>query len=451
MDINLIHNKKVSVIGAVRSGVAVAKLLKSHNANVFVSDSAIADKLQASISNLQSEKIEYEIGKHSNRVYECELMVISPGVPSNAPVVLEALKRNIKVVSELEVGSWFCRAPIVAITGSNGKTTTATLTGRILSDATKKHVVAGNIGTAFSSVVLELAETDIAVLEVSSFQLDHIDKFRPKISVLLNITPDHMDRYDHSMEMYSASKARVFKNQRAGDVLIYNIDDEWTNKIIYQAQCRKIGLSVQKKLTEGAFIEDGKLITSIDGTRTEIIDINQIFIKGIHNLYNSMAAILVGQLLGVDTTLIQSTLRTFEGVEHRLEFVRKLNEVCYYNDSKATNVDSVWFALQSFKEPIVLFLGGRDKGNDYSRLTELVRTQVKAIVAIGESADIVEQSFKGATVITKASSMEEAVDIARFLAQPGDVVLLSPACASFDWFKNYEHRGEVFKGLVNKL
>jgi UDP-N-acetylmuramoylalanine--D-glutamate ligase len=451
MDINLLHNKKVSVIGAVRSGVAVAKLLKSHNANVFVSDSAVADKLQSFILNLQSEKIEYEVGKHSNRVYECELMVVSPGVPSNAPVVLEALKRNIKVVSELEVGSWFCRAPIVAITGSNGKTTTTTLTGRILSEATKKHVVAGNIGTAFSSVVMELAETDVAVLEVSSFQLDHIDKFRPKISVLLNITPDHMDRYDHSMERYAASKARVFKNQLADDVLIYNIDDEWINKIIHQVQCRKIGLSVQKKLTEGAFIEDGKLITSIDGTRTEIIDISQIFIKGMHNLYNSMAAVLVGQLLGVDTTLIQSTLKTFEGVEHRLEFVRKLNEVSYYNDSKATNVDSVWFALQSFKEPIVLFLGGRDKGNDYSRLTELVRKQVKAIVAIGESADIVEQSFKGTTVITKASSMKEAVDIARFLAQPGDVVLLSPACASFDWFKNYEHRGEVFKGLVNKL
>ena len=451
MDINLLHNKKVSVIGAVRSGVAVAKLLKSHDANVFVSDSAVADKLQSFILNLQSEKIEYEVGKHSNRVYECELMVISPGVPSNAPVVLEAQKRKIKVVSELEVSSWFCRAPIVAITGSNGKTTTTTLTGRILSDAKKKHVVAGNIGTAFSSVVMELAETDIAVLEVSSFQLDHIDKFRPKISVLLNITPDHMDRYDHSMERYAASKARVFKNQRADDVLIYNIDDEWTNKIIHQAQCRKIGLSVQKKLTEGAFIEDGKLITSIDGTRTEIIDISQIFIKGMHNLYNSMAAVLVGQLLGVDTTLIQSTLKTFEGVEHRLEFVRKLNEVSYYNDSKATNVDSVWFALQSFKEPIVLFLGGRDKGNDYSRLTELVRKQVKAIVAIGESADIVERSFKGTTVITKASSMEEAVNIARFLAQPGDVVLLSPACASFDWFKNYEHRGEVFKGLVNKL
>jgi UDP-N-acetylmuramoylalanine--D-glutamate ligase len=451
MDINLLHNKNVSVIGAVRSGVAVAILLKSHGAHVFVSDSAVADKLQSALSTFQSEKIEYEVGKHSDRVYECELMVISPGVPSNAPVVLEAQKRKIKVVSELEVGSWFCRAPIVAITGSNGKTTTTTLTGRILNDAAKKHVVAGNIGTAFSSVVLELAETDIAVLEVSSFQLDCIDNFRPKISVLLNITPDHMDRYDHSMEKYAASKAQVFKNQRGDDVLIYNIDDAWTNKLVTQAQCRKIGFSVHQKPSKGAFVENGKLVTSIGGTRTEIIDMDQIFIKGMHNLYNSMAAVLVGQLLGIDTASIQSTLKTFEGVEHRLEFVRSVNNVRYYNDSKATNVDSVWFALQSFKEPIVLFLGGRDKGNDYSRLTDLVRKQVKAIVAIGESANLVERSFKGTTVITKASSMEEAVAIARFLAQPGDVVLLSPACASFDWFKNYEHRGEVFKQLVNKL
>ena len=451
MDVNLLHNKKVSVIGAVRSGVAVASLLKTQGVKVFVSDSADEDKLQSPINALQLEKIEYEVGKHSERAYECDLMVISPGVPSNAPVVLEAQKRNIKVVSELEVGSWFCRAPIVAVTGSNGKTTTATLTGRILSDAKKKHVVAGNIGTAFSSVVLDLAETDVAVLEVSSFQLDHIDKFRPNISVLLNITPDHMDRYDHSMEKYAASKARVFKNQNSDDVLIYNVDDEWTKKVVIQAQCRKIGFSLKQKLTEGAMVEDSKLVTCINGVKTEIIDINQIFIKGMHNLYNSMAAALVGQLLGVDATIIQSTLKTFEGIEHRLEFVRKLNDVSYYNDSKATNVDSVWYALQSFKEPIVLFLGGRDKGNDYSKLTELVRKHVKAIVAIGESANLVEQSFKDATLITTASSMKEAVAIANLLAQPGDVVLLSPACASFDWFKNYEHRGEVFKQLVNKL
>jgi UDP-N-acetylmuramoylalanine--D-glutamate ligase len=451
MNSTLLHKKKVSVIGAVRSGVAVAQLLRSQGADVFVSDSSSADKLLSSISVLQSEEIEFEVGKHSDRVYQCELMVISPGVPSNAPVVLEAQKRRIKVVSELEAGSWFCKSPIAAITGSNGKTTTTTLIGRILDHAKKKHFVAGNIGTAFSSIVLELAETDVAVLEVSSFQLDHIETFRPKISILLNITPDHMDRYDHSIEKYAASKARIFKNQRQDDVLIYNADDKWTNQVVSQAQNRTIPFSIQKKLNEGAFVENDQLVTSLGGVKTEVIDIDQIFIKGLHNLYNSMAAVLAGQLLGVKADSIQSTLKTFEGVEHRLEFVRELNNVRYYNDSKATNVDSVWYALQSFKEPIVLLLGGRDKGNDYSRLTELVKKQVKAIVAIGESADKVEHAFRGISTITKTASIDEAVSTAHSIAQSGDVVLLSPACASFDWFKNYEHRGRVFKELVKNL
>jgi UDP-N-acetylmuramoylalanine--D-glutamate ligase len=445
------QNKKISVIGAARSGAAVAKLLMSHGAKVFVSDSASKDKLQSQISYLQSSGIEFEAGGHSEIIYACDLMVISPGVPSNAPVVLEAQKRSIKIVSELEVGSWFCKAPIAAITGSNGKTTTTTLTGRILENAKKKHVVAGNIGTAFSSVVLGLAETDIAVLEVSSFQLDHIEKFRPRISVLLNITPDHMDRYDHSMEKYSASKARVFENQVVDDLLIYNADDEWTNKVIAKAKCRTIGFSTKMILSEGAFIEDGTLVTVLNGVRSEIIATDKIFIRGIHNLYNSMAAALAGVALGVEPSSICSTLETFEGVEHRLEFVREVNGVRYYNDSKATNVDSVWYALQAFKEQIVLFLGGRDKGNDYSRLIDLVKNNVRAIVAIGESADKVEQAFKGITVVSKAASIDEAVSTAHFLASPGDVVLLSPACASFDWFTNYEHRGQVFKELVKNL
>jgi len=451
MDSTLLSKKKVTVIGAARSGIAVAKLLRAHGAGIFVSDSASSEKLQSSLSQFQSEKIEYETGKHTARVYECELMVISPGVPSNAPVVLEARKRDIRVISELEVSSWFCRSPIVAITGANGKTTTTTLIGRILDHAKKKHVVAGNIGTAFSSVVLELAETDIVVLEVSSFQLDHIETFRPKISALLNITPDHMDRYDHSMEKYAASKAKIFQNQRSEDVLIYNSDDEWTNRIIPQAKSRKIAFSIRQKLNEGAFVEKEKLVTSLGGVKTGIIDIDRIFIKGKHNLYNSMAAVLAGQLLGVESDSLRSTLEEFKGVEHRLEFVREIDKVRYYNDSKATNVDSVWYALQAFREPIVLLLGGRDKGNDYSRLTELVKKQVKAIVAIGESAGKVEQEFSNTVSIKKAGTMDEAVATAHSIAQSGDIVLLSPACASFDWFKNYEHRGQVFKELVKNL
>jgi UDP-N-acetylmuramoylalanine--D-glutamate ligase len=446
-----VHDRKITVIGMARSGVGVAVLLKEKGARVYVSDNGAMEHLEPEIAKLASAGIAFEVGQHSARVYDSSLLVISPGVPSNAPVVVEARKRNIKIVSELEIGSLFCRASIVAITGSNGKTTTTTLIGRILGDAKKKHVVAGNIGTAFSSVVLELAPADIAVLEVSSFQLDHIDRFRPRISVILNITEDHMDRYNHSMEQYAASKARVFENQDGDDVLIYDADDEWCRKKASQAKCRTIGFSLSKTLGEGAFIDNGTLITVIDGRRTEVIKGDQISIKGMHNLYNSMAATLVGQLLGVGSASIKSTLKNFKGVEHRLEFVREVEGVRYFNDSKATNVDSVWYALQAFTEPIVVLMGGRDKGNDYNRLQDLVKKHVKAIVAIGESADKVETAFRESANVVRADSIEKAVLKAKALAKAGDVVLLSPACASFDWFKNYEHRGQVFKELVNAL
>jgi UDP-N-acetylmuramoylalanine--D-glutamate ligase len=446
-----VRGKKISVIGMARSGVAVSHLLKSKGATLFVSDKSKKENLESEIAQLAEENIPYEIGRHTERVYDCSLLVVSPGVPSNAPVVVEAQKRNIKVVSELEIGSLFCKASIVAITGSNGKTTTTTLLGRVLGDAKKKHVVAGNIGTAFSSVVLELAPADIAVLEVSSFQLDHIETFRPRISVILNITEDHMDRYEHSMERYAASKARVFENQRADDVLIYDADDEWCRKEAELAKCRTIGFSLKSMPDEGAFVDKGLLVTVIDGKRTEVIPCDEISIKGMHNLYNSMAATLVGQLLGVGSAAIRSTLKNFKGVEHRLEFVREVDGVRYYNDSKATNVDSVWYALQAFNEPIVLLLGGRDKGNDYSRLTDPVKDRVKAIVAIGESADKVEKAFQEITSVTRADSMDGAIQKATSLSVRGDVVLLSPACASFDWFRNYEHRGQVFKELVNRL
>ena len=446
-----VRGKKISVIGMARSGVAVAHLLNSKGATLFISDNGKKENLESEIARLAEENIPHEIGRHTERVYDCSLLVVSPGVPSNAQVVIEAQKRNIKVVSELEIGSLFCKASIVAITGSNGKTTTTTLLGRVLGDAKKKHVVAGNIGTAFSSVVLELAPADIAVLEVSSFQLDHIETFRPRISVILNITEDHMDRYEHSMEKYAASKARVFENQKAGDVLIYDADDEWCRKEAALAKCRTIGFSLKSTRDEGAFVDKGLLVTVIDGKRTEVIPCGEISIKGMHNLYNSMAATLVGQLLGVGSASIRSTLKNFKGVEHRLEFVRELDGVRYYNDSKATNVDSVWYALHAFSEPIVLLLGGRDKGNDYNRLTDPVKDRVKAIVAIGESADKVEKAFQEITSVTRADSMDGAIQKAKSLSVSGDVVLLSPACASFDWFRNYEHRGQVFKELVNRL
>jgi UDP-N-acetylmuramoylalanine--D-glutamate ligase len=451
MDVSQLRSKKISVIGAARSGIAVATLLQDAGALVFVSDKTGAEKLQAEAQSLSGLRIAYELGGHSERVYDCSLMVISPGVPSNAPVVIEARKRSINVVSEVEVASWFCRSPIVAITGSNGKTTTTTLIGRILGDAKKDHAVAGNIGTAFSSIVLELDPAAVAVLEISSFQLDHCETFRPRISAIMNITQNHMDRYDHSMEKYAEAKARIFMNQAGDDVLLYDADDEWTSRIVQQARCRRIPFSIRQSVQEGAFQEGGKLVTVLGGKRSEIIGVDDISIKGPHNLYNAMAASLVGQLSDVSTASIRATLRNFKGVEHRQEFVREVNGVRFYNDSKATSVDAVWYALQAFDQPIVLMLGGRDKGNDYSRIADLVRKNVRAIVAMGESADKVEKAFSGIKPLRRAASIDEAVLAAQSLAQTGDVVLLSPACASFDWFENYEQRGKVFKELVKNL
>lgn len=451
MDVQQLRSTSVSVIGAARSGVAVGRLLQSQGAKVFLSDRDSEERLRLHLPHLKESGIAYELGGHTERVFQCSLMVISPGVPSNAPVVLQAQQRGIKVVSEVEVASWFCRASMIAITGSNGKTTTTTLIGRVLGDAKKKHALAGNIGTAFSSVVLELAQGDVAVLEISSFQLDHCETFRPSISVLLNITQNHMDRYGNSMERYADSKARIFMNQTPQDVLLYNADDLWTSRVIAQAKCRAIPFSREKRLSIGAFVEDGILVTMLGGKRTGVIPVDDISIKGPHNLYNAMAATLVGQFMNIGTASIRATLRNFKGVEHRQEFVREVNGVRYYNDSKATSVEAAWYALQAFNQPIVLMLGGRDKGNDYSRLAELVGKKVRAIVALGESAETVEKAFQALKPVRRATSMDEAVLIAQELAQPGDVVLLSPSCASFDWFENYEQRGLVFKELVKNL
>jgi UDP-N-acetylmuramoylalanine--D-glutamate ligase len=441
----------VTIIGGARSGLAAAKLIAANGGMPFISDLATQEKLGPAVAALQEAGVAYEVGGHTEKVFGARLIVISPGVPSSSPVVAEAAKRGIPVVSELELASWFCPGPIAAITGSNGKTTTTTLVGRMLGDARLRHTVAGNIGTAFSGVVGTMAPDEWAVLEVSSFQLDHCETFRPTVSVLLNITPDHMDRYGNLMERYAASKARIFQAQGEGDTLIYGADDLWTARVIAQAKCRTLPFGMVRGGTDGAWVEDELLIASVDGTPREIIRADEISIKGRHNVQNAMAATLVGLLCGVSPASLRATLRNFKGVEHRLEFVREVQGVRYYNDSKATNVDSVWYALQSFASPIVLLIGGRDKGNDYSHLHQLVQERVKAVVAIGESADKVAAAFNGMAVIKKASSMEEAVSTARFVADVGDVVLLSPACASFDWFENYEHRGRVFKELVNAL
>lgn len=451
-----LRGRKYGIIGAARSGVAVAVLLKNRGAEVFVSDSAPAEKLQQSLNELARHVIPYECGANTEKILDYDVIVVSPGVPTDIPILRKARELGRTIVGELEIASRFFQGTIVAITGTNGKTTTTALVGRIFEDARRPSVVAGNIGNAFSLVADQLTSNHTAILEVSSFQLDTIETFRPRVSVLLNITADHLDRYDHSMENYISSKCRVFMNQREGDSIVYNYDDPLVRANVEQRvhpAVRKLPFRLGRlpEGTEGVFIHNKTMLVQLDGQRIPVIDVESISIKGTHNLMNAMAASMVAKVLGIPTASLRATLRNFKGVEHRLEFVREVNGVSYVNDSKATNVDSVWYALQSFTSPIVLLLGGRDKGNDYSRLVPLVQAHVRAMIAIGESADKVVGAFASVVPVRKAASMEEAVALASQAARPGDVVLLSPACASFDWFTNYEHRGRVFKEIVMKL
>jgi len=451
-----VRSKRFSILGAARSGLAVAALLRRHGAAVFVSDALPAGRLAAARQELEENGIPYEFGGNTRRVLEADIVVVSPGVPSDIPVIREAVGQGRTVVSELEVASWFCAAPMVAVTGTNGKTTTTSLLGRIAEDARREAIVAGNIGTAFSQSVEGITARGLAILEVSSFQLDHIASFRPAVAIILNITPDHLDRYGHSFEKYIAAKCRVFEFQQKGDTLIYNADDDVTRVAVERRKERAMsalpfslrGLSPGD---DGAYVRDGLLCVRLHGKTGEIVPIGSISIRGEHNVYNAMAASLAATVLGISTPSLRATLKNFKGVEHRLEVVREVDGITYINDSKATNVDSVWYALRSFQQPIVVMLGGRDKGNDYSRLNDLVRRHVKAIVAIGESAAKVKDAFAGLVPVRTATTMDEAVRTASSLAARGDVVLLSPACASFDWFENYEHRGRVFKELVMGL
>jgi UDP-N-acetylmuramoylalanine--D-glutamate ligase len=443
-----LRDTPITVIGAARSGLGVAKLLASVGARVFVSDNGDPGKVKPYTDELDRFTIPYETGKHSEQAYDAELIVISPGVPSDAPVVREAEKRGITVVSELEVASWYCRVPIIAVTGTNGKTTTTTLIGRMLHDAKRLHIVAGNIGDAFSNHAAQLNSNSVAVVEVSSFQLDHIRRFKPKVSVILNITPDHLNRYGNVMERYVSAKGRVFMNQDRDDVLIFNADDPVVTGLVGKAQSRTFGFSTEKTLSEGAFLENDTLVIHIGGKKQTILHRSEIVLPGFHNIANALAAALAVSAFGVQTETLKHTLSTFRGVEHRLEFVLEINGIRFVNDSKATNVESTWHALRSFTGPLVLMLGGRDKGNDYTRIDPYVKQRVKAIIALGESAGKIEEHFKNMVTVVRAGSMTEAVEQSLQLAHRGDTVLLSPACASFDWFENYERRGQVFKESV---
>ena len=462
-----VQGKQITVIGAARSGLAVAKLLAAHGATVFLTERGEIDADDRAA--LDAAGVAYESGGHTERALAADFIAISPGVPTQSDLVQQALAQDLAVYSEVEVASWFCDAPIVAITGSNGKTTTTSLVAHVFRTAQRPLVVAGNIGTAFADHVDECQGTTV-VLEVSSFQLDHIDQFRPRVSVSLNVTPDHLDRYDHDFDLYAQSKFRIFENQQPGDILVYNHDDDLVREHAERAVARHgvagYPISIEHELDRGAFVRtaaDGhesiilRLTSPVaDGTQNPMEEVlmptHNLALRGRHNLYNSLAAAISARAMEISSDVVRESLASFEGVPHRLEAVREVGGVKYVNDSKATNVNAVWYALESFDQPIVLIAGGKDKGNDYEPIKSLVRERCRGVIGLGESGDKVLRELGDlAKAAARAETMEEAIQFARLMAEPGDIVLLSPACASFDMYKNYEDRGDTFKRIVNSL
>ena len=446
-----LKGKNITVIGAGRSGVGAAKLIKKVGGIPFVSDAGKENDLSGVINILMESGIKYETGTHSEKVYDCETMVVSPGVPGVAAVLNNAREKNIKLISEVELAYEFCKGKIIAITGTNGKTTTTSLCGHVFNNCGFKTHVAGNIGLAFSEIALDVIENDFVALEVSSFQLDLIDKFKPEVAMILNITPDHLNRYDDDLEKYADSKQQIYKNQDENDYLILNGSNEAVLKYLKDHRSKSFFFSQNAEQNHGCYVEKEDVIFRIAGTEKFRCKRSDIKIRGEHNLANAMAVIIAAKINELDNEKIIDALQTFESVEHRLELVREIDGVKFINDSKATNVDSVWYALRSFDEPIFLILGGQDKGNDYEQIKQLVIEKVVKIYAIGSSADKVFNFFHNSVKVEIKNSMNDVITSAINEAREGEVVLLSPACASFDMFDNYEHRGKAFKKAVNNI
>ena len=447
-----ISGMKVAVLGAARSGIAASRLLVAHGATVLLSEKRPMSA--AEVAQLRSIGLDVETGAHTERILESDFIVVSPGVPSDTPAVQQARRQNIPVYSELEVASWFCKARIVAISGTNGKTTTCTLLHAMLDRAGMDPVLAGNIGDPLSNHVTSTNEDGTVVLEVSSFQLDHIHSFRPSVSVLLNITPDHLDRYDGSFERYARAKFRLLENQRAGDTIVYNHDDavvrQQAERTAEAQTLRTIGFSYYATLTDGVSIENGCVVQRVDGQPTSILDAQDPTTEQISRVPNCLAAIAAARALEIDNEVVRNSLMCFEGLAHRMEIVRDVDGVRYINDSKATNVNALWYALESINTPVVLIAGGRDKGNDYSQIASLVEEKVDAVVSFGEGGATLAQKLGSHTSSAHVvPTLEEAMAVARPLAQPGTIVLLSPACSSLDQFESYAHRGDAFKKIVS--
>jgi UDP-N-acetylmuramoylalanine--D-glutamate ligase len=431
--------------------VGAAYLAQQKGYDVFVSDfGAIADHYK---KQLQDWNIRFEEGGHTEaEILSAVEVVKSPGIPDKAPIVKKLMEAKIPVISEIEFAGRYTDAKMICITGSNGKTTTASLTYHILKDGGLNVGLAGNIGKSFAYQVAT-ESYEYYVLEISSFMLDNMYQFKADIAVLLNITPDHLDRYDYKLENYAASKFRITQNQTEADYYIYCADDAETLKVMEgkTTAAQQLPFSIEKTIETGAYLDKDNIVINIHQQHFQM-SITELALQGKHNLYNSMASGIVAKVLELRNETMRESMGNFRNIEHRLEFVAKISGIAFINDSKATNVNSTWYALESMSTPVVLILGGVDKGNDYSMLKELVRQKVKAIVCLGKDNKRIHDAFEDETeIIVNTGSASEAAQVAYHLAEKGDTVLLSPACASFDLFKNYEDRGRQFKDAVKEL
>ncbi len=446
-------NKKVLVCGMAKSGITAAKLLHELGAVVTVTDIKPLEAFKGALSQLEQLNIKFALGGSPDTlVKEQDLLVISPGVPIDVPFLNLARSLGIPIWGEVELAYSLSKAPVYAITGTNGKTTTTALTGQIFFSHNKETKVVGNIGVPFCSKVQETPEEGCFVVEISSFQLESIVSFKPKVAAVLNITPDHINRH-YTLENYIAMKERIFENQDETDYLVLNYDCGYCRDMAKRAKARVIFFSVQSLLIEGVYVKGEKIVANINGTTEEIINVNELQILGEHNVENALAAVAISICGGVPVEIIRQELRAFKGVEHRIEYVTTINDVDFYNDSKATNVDAALKALYAMKRPIVLIAGGRDKDLDFAPLIKLAKEKVRHIVLIGEAANKIEDVCKayGFDSYERANSLRSAVELALAKSEQGECVLLAPACASFDMFDSYEQRGNMFKAFVHEL
>lgn len=437
-----------TIVGAARSGLAAASLAKELGLTVFVTESKTVEQMPEAKKKLTRDSIDSEFGGNSEKaLLNTDCVIVSPGVPPTARILIEAETRGIEIISELEFAYRNCKNPIIAITGTNGKTTTTTLMAYILNRSGKKAIACGNIGSPMSAYVNHISPDTILVAEISSYQLDRVKTFRPDVAMILNITPDHLS-YHGSLENYISAKYKIFSMQNEKDLLILNADDAATLAAKNHATARIAYFSMNP--VENGIYREGEAMVARFSQHNEgkIMFFEEIRIPGVHNAYNSMAAALAARAFEIRNEDIRDSLMSFQGVEHRLELVRTFDGIDFVNDSKATNINATWYAFSSYNRPLIWIAGGRGDNNDYSELDELVGKNVKSIVVIGEESDNIFNHFCLKKRVQKSLSLEDAVLQAKDFAEEGDIVLFSPACKSFDMFMNYEHRGEVFKQAV---